>query len=122
MHHPAAVDLDDSAILIANSTDPSCAALSFAADGVVADIGGLLRHGPIVAQANLGIPCVINMRSAMQQIRTGSSQSMVFPGNGRNLGTRPTPGRPLMSLRHSPCVSGLITANSDGTEPSHSLG
>lgn len=63
-------DLEPGEILVCRTTDPSWACYFFLAAGVVIDIGGVLSHGAIVAR-ELGIPCVINARTATRDIHNG---------------------------------------------------
>ncbi len=62
--------LDDGEILVCETTNPSWASYFLVAGAVVVDIGGPLSHGAIVAR-EMGIPCVINTRSAVRTIRSG---------------------------------------------------
>jgi phosphohistidine swiveling domain-containing protein len=62
--------LEPGEILVCRTTDPSWASYFFVAAGTVIDVGGPLSHGAIVCR-ELGIPCVINVRTATRQIRTG---------------------------------------------------
>jgi pyruvate,water dikinase len=67
---PADADLEDGEILVCETSDPSWSALFLVAAAVVVDVGGPLSHGAIVAR-ELGIPAVINTRSAMRTLRDG---------------------------------------------------
>lgn len=67
---PADTELEDGEILVCETSDPSWSALFLAAAAVVVDVGGPLSHGAIVAR-ELGIPAVINTRSAMHTLRDG---------------------------------------------------
>jgi pyruvate,water dikinase len=62
--------LEPGEILVCHTTDPSWASYFFVAAGAVIDVGGPLSHGAIVCR-ELGIPCVINARTATRQLRTG---------------------------------------------------
>ncbi len=42
----------------------------FLSAGLVSDIGGLMSHTAVVAR-ELGIPCVVNTRTAVHTLRTG---------------------------------------------------
>jgi len=70
---PGAIgELEPDSILVCHTTDPSWAPLFFQSAAVVIDVGGPLSHGAIVAR-ELGIPCVINTRTATNTIRTGDT-------------------------------------------------
>jgi pyruvate,water dikinase len=69
---PGNADLDDGEILVCATSDPSWSALFLAAKAVIVDVGGPLSHGAIVAR-ELGIPAVINTRSAMRMLRDGDT-------------------------------------------------
>lgn len=70
VENPAEADVEDGEILIARHTDPAWASLMFLSAGLVSDIGGLMSHTAVVAR-ELGIPCVVNTRTAMHTLRTG---------------------------------------------------
>jgi len=57
-------------ILVAPCTDPGWTPLFLTAAGIVADIGGQLSHGSIIAR-EYGIPAVVNVGLATQLLRTG---------------------------------------------------
>ena len=65
-----AYDLAPGDILVCAATDPSWAAIFFAVDALVTDVGAQMSHGAIVAR-ELGIPAVVNTRVATQHLRTG---------------------------------------------------
>lgn len=67
---PTDADIEDGEILVCETSDPSWSALFLAAAAVVVDVGGPLSHGAIVAR-ELGIPAVINTRSAMRKLHDG---------------------------------------------------
>ncbi len=62
--------LEPGEILVCETTDPSWAAYFLVAGGVVTDIGGSMSHGAIVAR-EIGIPCIVNTKTATRTIRTG---------------------------------------------------
>jgi phosphoenolpyruvate synthase/pyruvate phosphate dikinase len=70
VHDPTDTDIGDGEILVCDASDPSWSALFLIAAAVVVDVGGPLSHGAIVAR-ELGIPAVINTRSAMRTLRDG---------------------------------------------------
>ncbi|MCY3922212.1 MAG: PEP-utilizing enzyme [Chloroflexi bacterium] len=57
-------------ILVARFTDPGWTPIFPLAAAVVTEIGGVLSHGAIVAR-EFGIPAVVNVQKATQQIRSG---------------------------------------------------
>ena len=57
-------------ILIAPVLDAAYGPLLASAAGAVAEIGGLLSHGAVVAR-ELGVPCVVDVRDATRRIRPG---------------------------------------------------
>lgn len=70
LNGPDSEEMEEGEILVCKTTDPSWAAYFFIAGGVVIDIGGALSHGAIVAR-EVGLPCVINARTATSQLKTG---------------------------------------------------
>jgi pyruvate,water dikinase len=66
----AAYDLAPGDILVCVATDPSWAAIFYAVDALVTDVGAQMSHGAIVAR-ELGIPAVVNTRTATRDLRTG---------------------------------------------------
>jgi phosphohistidine swiveling domain-containing protein len=67
---PADVEIEEGDILVARNTDPAWASLMFLAAGLISDIGGLMSHTAVVAR-ELGIPCVVNTRTATRTLITG---------------------------------------------------
>lgn len=67
---PADVEVGEGEILVARHTDPSWASLMFLSAGLISDIGGLMSHTAVVAR-ELGIPCVVNTRTATRSLTTG---------------------------------------------------
>ena len=57
-------------ILVAPYTDPGWTPYFLAAAAVVVDVGGMLSHGSVVAR-EYGLPAVVNVGLATQQIKTG---------------------------------------------------
>jgi pyruvate,water dikinase len=57
-------------ILVAPWTDPGWTAIFLLAGGLVADVGGMLSHGSIVAR-EIGIPAVTNVKRATSTITDG---------------------------------------------------
>ncbi len=57
-------------ILVARFTDPGWTPIFPLAAAVVTEIGGVLSHGAIVAR-EFGIPAVVNVQQATEQIRSG---------------------------------------------------
>jgi len=67
---PAVEALEPGEILVAPYTDPAWTPLFINAAGLVLEVGGLMTHGSVVAR-EYGIPAVVNVPGATQQIRTG---------------------------------------------------
>lgn len=57
-------------VLVAPSTDPGWTPLFLRASAIVMETGGYLSHGAVVAR-EFGIPAVVNVRDAMEEIRDG---------------------------------------------------
>ena len=57
-------------ILVAPSTDRGWTPLFLTAGGLVMEMGGMLSHGAVVAR-EYGIPAVVGVAGATDQIRTG---------------------------------------------------
>jgi phosphohistidine swiveling domain-containing protein len=75
---PSEADLEPGEILVCRTTDPSWTPLFLVADALVIDTGGLFSHGAIVAR-ELGITCVINIKSGTRDIPDGATVTV----NGR---------------------------------------
>jgi len=58
-------------ILVCRFTDPSWTPIMSLAGGIVADIGGALSHGAIIAR-ELGIPAIVNTRRGTRRIPDGA--------------------------------------------------
>lgn len=67
---PSDAHLEPGEILVAPSTDPGWTPLFMTAGGLVTETGGPNAHGPTVAR-EYGIPAVIGVPRATQEIRTG---------------------------------------------------
>ena len=59
-------------VLIAPVLDAAYGPLLASAAGAVAEMGGLLSHGAVVAR-ELGVPCVVDVRDATRRIRPGQT-------------------------------------------------
>ena len=68
-------------VLVAPVLDAGLGPLLASAAGAVAEMGGLLSHGSVVAR-ELGVPCVVDVRGATERIRTGDLVE-VDGGSGR---------------------------------------
>lgn len=51
-------------------TDPSWTSAFLAVTGLVAEVGGLMTHGPVIAR-DYGLPAVVGMNGATGLIREG---------------------------------------------------
>ncbi|WP_043626037.1 PEP/pyruvate-binding domain-containing protein [Nonomuraea candida] len=67
---PAGARIEPGEILVAPTTDPGWTPLFMTAAGLVTETGSPVAHGPTVAR-EYGIPAVICVRDATNQIRTG---------------------------------------------------
>ncbi len=63
-------DIDDSTILVVPYTDSGWAPLLARAGGLIAEVGGQLSHGAIVAR-EYGIPAVMDVHHALQLLQDG---------------------------------------------------
>ena len=71
IHHPReATHLRPGDILVTRATDPGWTPVFPIVGGLVLEVGGQLSHGAIVA-CEYGIPAVINVPGATQQIEDG---------------------------------------------------
>ncbi|HEY2942831.1 MAG TPA: PEP/pyruvate-binding domain-containing protein [Vicinamibacteria bacterium] len=92
--------LEPGEVLVAPVLDAALGPLLASAAGAVAEMGGLLSHGAVVAR-ELGVPCVVDVRDATRRIRTGA-RVVVDGGSGH---VKPWPdggpgdGNPLGPLR-----------------------
>jgi rifampicin phosphotransferase len=93
--------LEPGEVLVAAVLDAGLGPLLSSAAGAVAELGGMLSHGAVVAR-ELGVPCVVDVRGATQWIRTGD-RVVVDGGRGRvRVGDEPTPGdAPLPTALHA---------------------
>jgi len=62
--------LEPGEVLVTPVLDAALGPLLASAAGAVAEIGGLLSHGAVVAR-ELGVPCVVDIRDATRRLRTG---------------------------------------------------
>jgi len=62
--------LEPGEVLVAPVLDAALGPLLASAAGAVAEIGGLLSHGAVVAR-ELGVPCVVDIHDATRRLRTG---------------------------------------------------
>ena len=67
---PRSESLARGEVLVARHTDPGWIALFCNAAAIVVERGSLLSHSAIVAR-ELGIPCVVGLKGAMDWIATG---------------------------------------------------
>jgi pyruvate,water dikinase len=73
--------LEPGEVLVAPVLDAGLGPLLASAAGAVAEMGGLLSHGAVVAR-ELGVPCVVDVRDATRRIRTGE-RVVVDGGSGQ---------------------------------------
>jgi len=94
--------LEPGEVLVAPVLDAALGPLLASAAGAVAEMGGLLSHGAVVAR-ELGVPCVVDVRDATRRIRTGerilvdggSGQVTRWRDGGRGGGNAVAPLRPV---------------------------
>jgi len=67
---PQGARLEPGEILVAPSTDPGWTPLFLTAGGLVMEMGGIMSHGAVVAR-EYGIPAVVGVPGATEQIATG---------------------------------------------------
>jgi pyruvate,water dikinase len=70
IHDPVGAHLEPGEILVAPSTDPGWTPLFLTAGGLVMEMGGANSHGAVVAR-EYGIPAVVGVAGATQEITTG---------------------------------------------------
>ena len=67
---PQGARLEPGEVLVAPSTDPGWTPLFLTAGGLVMEMGGMMSHGAVVAR-EYGIPAVVGVAGATEQIATG---------------------------------------------------
>jgi pyruvate,water dikinase len=67
---PHGTQLEPGEILVCPGTDPAWTPLFLAAGGLVMEVGGMMTHGSVVAR-EYGIPAVVGVHQATQQLKTG---------------------------------------------------
>ena len=65
-------DLEPGDIMVAPLTDPAWTPLFLAVDGDVVNVGGQVSHAVIVSR-EMGIPCVVSVADATEQIQDGAT-------------------------------------------------
>lgn len=64
-------------ILVTTLTDPTMVSAMVKAAAIVTDIGGITSH-PAILSREMGIPCVVNTKTATKQLKNG----MIVKVNG----------------------------------------
>src|SRR5207249_12107790 len=72
---PAGARLEPGEVLVAPSTDPGWTPLFLTASALVMEMGGMMSHGAVVAR-EYGIPAVVGVAGATEQITTGQLVSV----------------------------------------------
>jgi pyruvate,water dikinase len=72
---PQGARLEPGEILVAPSTDPGWTPLFLTAGGLVMEMGGMMSHGAVVAR-EYGIPAVVGVAGATEQIVTGQQVTL----------------------------------------------
>jgi pyruvate,water dikinase len=75
---PNEVELEEGDVIVARGTDSAWTPLFFQAAAVVIDVGGVMSH-PAIAAREVGIPCVVNVKTGTTQVAEG--QSITVDGN-----------------------------------------
>ena len=75
IHSPQGAHLEPGEILVAPSTDPGWTPLFLTAGGLVMEMGGMMSHGAVVAR-EYGIPAVVGVAGATEQIESGEQVSV----------------------------------------------
>ncbi len=70
VHDVGEADLEPGDILVTVYTDPSWSPAFLAATGLVAEVGGLMTHGAVIAR-EYGLPAVVGVEGATRLIRDG---------------------------------------------------
>jgi pyruvate,water dikinase len=70
MFDPREANLGPGEVLVAPATDPAWTPLFLSAGALVMEVGGTMSHGSVVAR-EYGIPAVVGVAGATQQLRTG---------------------------------------------------
>lgn len=110
-----AVRLEPGEVLVTPVLDAALGPLLASAAGAVAEIGGLLSHGAVVAR-ELGVPCVVDVQDATRRLRTG--QRVLVDGSAGEV--RPWADAPAGSPVHPEPIETLPPA-SPADEPFHRL-
>jgi phosphohistidine swiveling domain-containing protein len=61
---------DSNYIVVAPYTTPAMNVILFTAKGIICETGGLTTHAAIIAR-ELGIPCIMSVKDALNQIKNG---------------------------------------------------
>ena len=80
--------LEPGEVLVTPVLDAALGPLLASAAGAVAEIGGVLSHGAVVAR-ELGVPCVVDVRDATRRFRTG--QRLLVDGGAGTVSVAPEP-------------------------------
>jgi phosphohistidine swiveling domain-containing protein len=104
-------------VLVARVLDAAYGPMLAASAGAVAEIGGLLSHGAVVAR-ELGVPCVVDVRGATKALRTGD-RLLVDGGSG--IVTRLDEGSPETPAARPPLVAEDTSRESLHDLEDHSL-
>src|SRR5262249_30163640 len=67
---PTGAKLEPGEVLVAPGTDPAWTPLFLSAGALVMELGGIMSHGSVVAR-EYGIPAVVGVPGATQQLHTG---------------------------------------------------
>jgi phosphohistidine swiveling domain-containing protein len=107
--------LEPGEVLVTTVLDAALGPLLASAAGAVAEIGGLLSHGAVVAR-ELGVPCVVDIHEATRRLRTG--ERVLVDGSAGTV--RPLAGTGEANMLE-PVTIDVLPAASRADEAFHAL-
>ncbi len=113
-----ALRLEPGEILVTPALDAALGPLLATAGAAVAEIGGMLSHGAVVAR-ELGVPCVVDLTDATRRFRTGQ-RLLVDGGAGTVEAWSPAAGgEPKGEATHG--MPALLRSEDEAPESLHTL-
>ena len=107
--------LEQGEVLVATVLDAALGPWLASAAGAVAEVGGILSHGAVVAR-ELGVPCVVDVRGATQRIRSG--EEVLVDGTAGSVFVRGEAGGGTGQVSEAPA---FLTAEDEQAEGLHTL-